>query len=214
MSALDFSEASLDRLREEVRSGLSDYRFRHIAEVERMIVRLGRLYLPDRLPMLRAAALLHDLTKELPTPEQEYLLQSGGILLSDADRLSPKLYHAWTAALRIPESYPYLASEELITAVRYHTTGRAGMTLPEMLLYLADFIDESRSFDDCVRLRAEFWDAEPEAMSPEARLLHLYRVLIHTVDATVAHLLRDGRPISVDSIEMRNDLIARVASAG
>lgn len=213
MSSFDFSDRALDRLRETVRAGLSEYRFRHIAEVERMIVRLGELYLPDELPMLRAAALLHDLTKELPTPEQEYLLASHGILLSESDRLSPKLYHAWTAALRIPEDYPHFAREDLVTAVRYHTTGRKGMTLPEMLLYLADFIDESRLFGDCVRLRAEFWDADPRAMSAAERITHLYRVLVHTVDATVAHLLADGRIVSVDSIEMRNDLLARLEAA-
>lgn len=210
MNPFDFSEISLHTLRESVKGGLSEYRFRHIAEVENMIVRLGRLYLPTELPRLRASALLHDFTKELSAQEHERILASHGILLTDADRLSPKLYHAVTAALTIPEVYPALADETVIRAVRYHTTGRADMTLFEMLLYLADYIDESRTFHDCVALRSYFWDACPEAMGETERLLHLYRTLIRSVDYTVESLLKEGAPISIDSIHMRNALIARL----
>ena len=211
MNHFDFSESSLDALRASIRSGLSEYRFRHIAEVESMIVRLGELYLPDEIPMLRAAALLHDFTKELPAEEHERILAEHGILIPEVCP-SQSLYHAVTAALLIPEHFPTLASDVLVSAVRYHTTGRAGMTMPEMLLYLADFIDESRTFDDCVLARRAFWDANPAAMSASERQKHLYRSLIDTVDRTVASLLRRASPISLDSIRMRNDLLTALKS--
>ena len=209
MPAYDFSDATLNALRESIRKDLSDYRFRHIAEVENMIVRLGELYLPDEIPMLRAAALLHDFTKELPREEHERILREHGILSTEAC-LSPSLYHAVTAALLIPERFPTLASETLVSAVRYHTTGRHGITTAEMLLYLADFIDESRTYDDCIRVRQAFWDADPASMNEADRLTHLYKILIETVDKTVLSLLRRASPISPDSIRMRNDLIARL----
>ena len=211
MPSFDFSEQALSALRRSVRDGLTEYRFRHIAEVERMIARLGALYLPSDLPRLRAAALLHDFTKELSAEEHEKILRSHGILLTDEDRLSPKLYHAVTAALTIPEAYPHLADDEIVRAVRYHTTGRAGITVFEMLLYLADYIDESRTFESCVQLRNAFWDAEPHRMDEEARMKHLLRVLVQSVDRTVSALVAEGSPISADSIEMRNDLLCRLA---
>lgn len=206
----DFSEASLDTLREEIREGLSEYRFRHIAEVERMIVRLGELYLPNDLPMLRAAALLHDLTKEFSNEKHEKILASHGILLTDADRLSPKLYHAVTASLLIPEEQPRFAHPSVVSAVRYHTEGHADMTLFSLLLYLADYIDESRTFPDCVALREYFWGSSPERMSDEERLAHLYATVIRSVDLTVTSLIGESVPISPRSIEMRNALIARL----
>ncbi|MBO5270655.1 MAG: bis(5'-nucleosyl)-tetraphosphatase (symmetrical) YqeK [Clostridia bacterium] len=208
---LDFSDAALYALQNEVRGDLSNYRFRHIAEVQNTILRLGRLYLPDLIPELRAAALLHDFTKEFSKEEHERIFASHGILLTPSERLSPKLYHARTAALLIPERFPHLASNRIVDAVRYHTTGREGMTLFEMLLYLADYIDDSRTFDDCVALRRAFWDASPASMDEDARLAHLYRILIRSADMTVRALLDEGAPISDDTIRMRNDLIARLA---
>ena len=209
---LDFSNTALYALQNEVRAGLSDYRFRHIAEVRNTILRLGRLYLPELSGELSAAALLHDFTKELSPLEHERIFDSHGILLTDAERLSPKLYHARTTALLIPERFPMFASRRLIDAVRYHTTGREGMTLFEMLLYLADYIDDSRTFDDCVSLRRMFWDADPEAMDESARLAHLYRTLIQSADFTVNALVHEGVPISADTVRMRNDLLARLSS--
>ena len=47
-------------------------------------------------------------------------------------------------------------AEELINAVRYHTTGRADMSICEKIIFLADYIDMSRKFDDCVKLRNYF----------------------------------------------------------
>ena len=171
-----FTKERLDTLRRSVGEGLSEYRYRHILEVERMIVRLGTVYLPDRIPELRAAALLHDFTKELSSAEHERILSSHGILLSESDRLSPKLYHAVTAAIRIPELFPELATADTVSAVRYHTTGRESMTLFEMLLYLADYIDESRTFSDCVALREFFFSKDLPALSEEERL-ELVRLL-------------------------------------
>ena len=210
MNTFDFSESALSALRDTVREGLSEYRFAHIAAVERMIVRLGALFLEDEIPMLRAAALLHDFTKELSETEHERIFASHGILLSDEDRLFPKLYHGVTASLLIPEVFPQFASDDLLRAVRYHTAGRAEITLPEMLLYLADYIAESRKYNDCVRLRAYFWLAKPETMTMGERTAHLYRTLIRSVNSTVYHLTENGEAISPDSIRMRNDLITRL----
>lgn len=203
----DFSKNALDALREEIKNGLSEYRFRHIEEVERMIARLGVLYLPTELPMLRAAALLHDVTKEFSNEKHEEILCSHGIIVTDADRLSPKLYHAVTAALLIPGKFACFAHPTLLSAVRYHTTGRADTTVFELLLYLADYIDESRTFDDCVALRRFFWSKEPEKMTEAERRAHLYDTVIRSVDLTVAALIKEGAPISPDSIYMRNRLI-------
>lgn len=84
------------------------------------------------------------------------------------------------------------------------------MTTFDLLLYLADYIDESRTFDDCVRLREHFWNAAPDTMDHRSRMLHLYETVILSCDYTVASLIKEGAPISPDTIHMRNDLIARL----
>ena len=204
---MKFEESALAELRAAVSGEMSEKRFRHTAEVEKMAARLGRLYAPDKVDVLRAAALLHDITKEYSAERQLQICYEQGIRISKQDILTPKTFHAKTAAALIPTLYPEFADDEVISAVRWHTTGRANMVLLEKIIYLADYIDESRTFPDCETLRDMFWDAKPEEMSHEARLAHLDRVLIRSFDMTLAALIGDGAPISEDTFSARNALI-------
>lgn len=202
-----FDEKQLAALRARVAASMSEKRFFHTAKVEEMAARLGALYLPNDIPMLRAAALLHDVTKEYSSEKQLQILSDFGIIVSKQDTLTPKTFHARTAALLIPVEYPEFADPALISAVRYHTTGRADMTLPEKLIYLADYIDESRTFPDCVTLREMFFGKNPEEMGREERLSHLDRVMIASFDMTISGLLEDGAIVSEDTVAARNFLL-------
>ena len=202
-----WGEAELDQLRKSVQAEMSPYRFVHTAAVETMVSRLCALYCPEKTYILRAAALLHDLTKEQKAPEQEALCARLGVELTPVDKMTPKTHHAKTAAALIPVKYPAFAHEEVISAVRYHTTGRADMTLGEKLLYLADYIDESRTFPDCVTLRTCFWEACPEALSYEDRLILLDDVILLSFNMTIRSLLVEDAPVAPDTMSSRNSLL-------
>lgn len=201
------TEEMLDDLRAHVAEGMSEKRFAHTAEVEKMVARLGALYLPEQIPMLRAAALLHDITKELSADEQCAILRAHGKSVTEFDRHAKKTLHARTAALLIPERYPAFADPDILFCVRWHTTGRTGMSLASKLVYLADYIDMSRTFPDCVTLRSFFFAAEPEKMDEAARLDHLRETLILSYDMTMRALIEEGKPLSVDTAHARNELI-------
>ena len=62
--SVDITDNALDALRQAVRSLMSEKRYAHTCAVERMVTRLCMLYCPAEIPELRAAALLHDITKE------------------------------------------------------------------------------------------------------------------------------------------------------
>ncbi len=189
----------LDTLRRDVQSEMSPYRFSHTAGVEKMAARLAALYCPEREGELRAAALLHDITKEYDNERQLAVMEKHGVVLRPDELESPKVWHGMTAALEIPHRYPTLATPELISAVRWHTTGRAGMTLTDAILYLADYIEEGRAFPDCVALRDMFFDAAPEKMEHAARLAHLGAVICRSLEMTVEELERSGSPICLDT---------------
>ncbi len=203
------TEDMLDALRESVEKNMSEKRFRHTAEVEKMIVRLGKLYAPEKIGELRAAALLHDITKEYSMDRQLLICAEHGLSVDVDDLRAPKTFHARTAAAMIPELYPNFACDTVLTAVRYHTTGREDMSICEKLLYLADYIDMSRTFADCVELRECFFEGHPEDMSDAERMTHLNNTLILSFDMTVRGLLADGSVISRDTIAARNYLVAR-----
>ena len=134
-----FSDAQIDALRERVRGSMSDYRFIHTAEVEKMAARIGELYAPDKLDILRAAALLHDVTKELTPDEQIEMLRVAGEDVATLELASHKTFHARTAVYAILRDHPEFADEELLATVRYHTTGRADMSICEKIIFLVYF---------------------------------------------------------------------------
>lgn len=207
------TEPMLDTLRENLRGTVSEKRYRHTVEVEKMAARLGALYAPEQVMLLRAAALLHDITKEFSLQTQLQTLKEFGIMTYYSDEISPKTLHARTAALLIPVQYPEFADPTVIEAVRWHTTGRAGMTLCEKLIYLADYIDMSRTFADCVELRDMFWGADPEGMDPQAREAHLRAVLLSSFDRTIRGLLEEGALISPETMLARNELVEETRRA-
>ena len=203
----NFSEEMLASLRESVKNEMGEKRYFHTLEVEKMAIRLGEIYAKDEIPMLRAAALLHDVTKERTTEEHIAICEGAGLLVLKAERKSPKMFHAKTAALVIPNKYPDFATEELINAVRYHTTGRADMTIEEKIIYLADYIDMSRTYEDCVALRNFFFDFDFENTSDEEKISHLNDTLIMSYNLTIKGLLEDNKHIDKTTFEARNYLI-------
>lgn len=203
----EITQQALQTLRERVTADMSPKRARHTLAVEQMAARLSLLYCPEQEQMLRVAALLHDVTKEWSVEQHVAFLKAHGVSVLPLDLAATKTLHARTAALLIPAQFPEYADPEILSAVRYHTTGREGMTLCEQIVYLADYIDDSRTFPDCVKLRSMFWDADPESMTQEQREVHLARVLVASFDMTVAGLLEDGAPISPDTFCARNSLI-------
>ena len=54
--------------------------------------------------------------------------------------------------------------EEIITAVRYHTTGRSNMTLLEKVIFIADFIGKERNYDGVEIMREKAFRSLDEAI--------------------------------------------------
>lgn len=203
----NFTEEMLDSLRIGVKNEMGEKRYNHTLEVEKMAARLGEIYAPSKIQMLRAAALLHDITKERSTDEHIAICESAGLNVSLAERKSPKMFHAKTGALVIPQKYPQFATPEVIEAVRHHTTGRANMTVEEKIIYLADYIDMSRTFEDCVKLREFFFDFDFENADQSDKEKHLDDTLIMSYDLTIRGLLEDRNHIDKTTFEARNFLI-------
>ena len=205
-----FTKQELEALRQRVAAEISPYRMAHTDGVVGEIASLAALYVPEMTEALCAAALLHDITKEYSNEEQLALLAEQGIALRPDEAAAPKIWHAITAPAVIARDYPRFATDAVLSAVRWHTTGRAGMTLCEALLYLADYIEAGRRFADCVALREAFWSAEPQKMDADARLSHLYCVLLRSFDFTLADVEKAGRQPCLDTLAARQDIANRL----
>ncbi len=196
----------LDTLRERVSLELSENRYSHTLGVEREIARLCEIYCPRKSMLLRAAALLHDITKEYSSEEHLEVMKSYGIDVSIYERESSKTYHSLTASLLIPDKYADYAEPELLHAVSVHTAGCADMTLSDKLLYLADYIEDTRTFEDCVSLRNFFYEG---LVRGEDKLKHLDLTLLLSFDMTLQDLIERGKTIFKSTVEARNSLLPK-----
>ena len=200
----------INDLREAISDKMSGFRLAHTLGVEKMAVRLGEIYCPEKIDHLRAAALLHDVTKELSVEAHTEIYNRFGLNPSAEYLDSPATLHSVTASLMIPEKYPMFADDEIISSVRYHTTGRVGMSMCEKIIYLADYIEENRKYEDCIALREEFFLAEPEKMSESEKITHLNRVILHSFDLTIADLEEKGKTVISDTRAAREAIIAEL----
>ncbi len=203
----------LDDIRDEVSKIISGRRFQHTLGVEREVAALCALYLPKRETEMRLAALLHDITKELSPAEHIALLDKYGVDVPESYKRNPKLFHALTGAHLAKEKFGAYIDEKTFLAILYHTTGRRGMTIEEKLLYLADYIEDTRTFDDCVRLRKYFYDSIALASTEAERADVLSKTLIYSFDMTVKALVIDGAEIDINTVDARNFLIEEMNKA-
>ena len=99
----------------------------------------------------RRAALLHDCTKKFDREQHLAVCRLYDIELDQEERQEEKLLHALTGAA--VARYEFGLTPEEVSAIRWHTTGRAGMTTLEKIIYLADYIEPNRDFCDLTELR-------------------------------------------------------------
>ena len=206
------TEAYIKELRGRVASVLSEKRMQHTLAVEKAALAIGRLFFDeesDELMLIRAAALLHDVTKELTDEEQLAILAEHSVIPLPEDLASIPTIHALTGALIIPERFPELADERLIDAVRYHTTGREGMSLIEKVIFLADYIDDTRTYPSCVALREEFFSSVSGETDEDGRLRCLDRAALSSMENTLSYLEGKNRVIHPLTLKARDDLKAR-----
>ena len=197
-------EKELSELRCKIGSYISGKRYKHTLSVEKEIADLCRIFKLNAQDTfdLRVAALLHDITKEKSTSEHISVCEDNSIPYSEAETESPKVLHAMTAIPIIQKDLPMYARNSILSPVRWHTTGRENMTLGEKLLYLADYIESTRDFPDCVHLREIFYSVDDPS-----DICHLNDVLILSFEMTIRNLLDERAQIHPQTVFSLNSLL-------
>ncbi len=98
------------------------------------------------------AGVVHDIAKEKPIPELIQICEDNNIPLTPVELANPVLIHA-PAGAAILKDYG-ICDTQIENAVRYHTVGRADMTLIEKIIYFADMTEPNRVYKEVEELRA------------------------------------------------------------
>lgn len=197
---MDFSSETVAAVRDAVSRRLSGARFAHTLRVEEEIARMAALLFPKRENEARLAALLHDVTKELSPEEQIALCAAEETPLSEEDISVTETLHEKSAPAMIRRDFPECAASEILSAVRYHATGRANMSTLEMAVFLADYIEPGRPYDSCREARALFW----ERASAHGALAALEETVFDVLGKTLIHLTEKKRFVDPETVAAFN----------
>lgn len=171
---------------------MSERRYNHCVNVANEAVRLAEKYGADP-EKAEIAGILHDITKEFDFDKQLQIIDSGDIILTDVQKQANKLWHAISGSVYIQKELG-ITDEDIINAIRYHTTGRAQMSTLEKVIFVADFTSAERDYPDVdvIRQKAE---------------ISLEEGMLYGIQFTLSRLLNREGYISEDAIDAYNEIL-------
>lgn len=178
--------------KEVLKENLTPKRYNHSLEVASEAKRLGAKYGCDENKAY-FAGLLHDITKNTPREKQLQMFSDFDIILTDIEASSEKLWHAISGAAYV-KNVLKINDDEIIEAIRCHTTAKADMSMLCKVLYLADFTSLDRDYDDVDVMR---------------RLVNesMHKALCYALSYTIVDLAQRNLPIHPDTLCAYNQVM-------
>ena len=175
----------MEQLEAVVISLLNPNRVQHVLGCRDTAVELAKHWGADVTDAARAG-ILHDITKAIDGPLQLTLCEAYGKILSDFSRRYPKTLHALTGSLVAERIFG--ENEAVVSAIAWHTTGKANMSLLEKIVYIADYIEPNRTIPGVEELRRLAFEDIDAALKLG-------------LEMTLEHLNRQGSEVSPESRE-------------
>ena len=180
-----WKQLPMEELEAVVISLLNPNRVAHVLGCRDTAVELAKRWGADVTDAARAG-ILHDITKAIDGPLQLTLCEAYGKILSDFSRRYPKTLHALTGSLVAQRIFG--ENENVVSAIEHHTTGKADMSLLEMIIYVADYMEPNRKFPGVEELR-------------HLAFTDIQAALKLGLEMTLEHLKNQGSEVSPESRE-------------
>ena len=182
----------LEEIREYLKNNLKPSRYGHTLGVVNTAIKLAEIYGEDK-SKAEIAALCHDVAKNMSNEELRKLIDNENIILSIDEENTQELWHSIIAPV-IARKVFGIEDEEVLNAMRWHTTGKENMTNLEKIVYLADLIEPSRKFDGIDEIR-------------EIAYKDLDLAMLKALTHTTIYLLKQGCAVDINSVKARNYLV-------
>lgn len=179
---------------EEIIKDIGENRFQHVLRVKDMAVKLAKINGVD-IKTAETAALFHDCGKIsdksiLLARAHEYSLE-----LDQYMEANHELIHAELGS-KIAELNYGIEDKDILNAIKYHTTGRANMTMLEKIIYMADYIEPERKFQGVEATR-------------DMAFKNIDKALFKALNDTIIFLIEKNWIIHIETIRARNYLILK-----
>ena len=175
----------------EAFSYLKSSRKNHSVRLAVMACALPAVCRPDERKIILAAS-LHDIAKNMPDTAPELV---GFTVKED---VPPPVVHQFAGAY-VAEHTLGVTDEEVLSAVRGHTSGKPNMTLLEKVIFLADLLEPGREFSGIEKLRALFYtDLEAcllKSLKHQIKYLKKLKGEIYPLTLQAYRFLKEGKKI-------------------
>jgi predicted HD superfamily hydrolase involved in NAD metabolism len=180
-----------DQALQLVKPQLTEHRYLHTIGVMETAIKLAEQYGAD-VKKAELAAIFHDYAKFRPKDEMKQIIveQSMPPILLE---YNSELWHAPVGAF-LAEKEAGITDSEVLDAIRYHTSGRIGMTLLDKIVYLADYIEPGRHFPGVDEVRAIVEE-------------DLDNALIQSMKNTIQFLMKKNQPVFPDTFNAYNSIV-------
>ena len=136
-------EICIRDLKKDLKKNMDESRYEHTLGVMYTSAALAMRYECD-LDKALLAGLMHDCAKCMPNAKKLKTAEKYGLEITDLEKKNPFMLHAKVGAVLAEKKYD-ITDEEVLGAIRWHTTGRPDMTLLEKIVYIADYIEPARN---------------------------------------------------------------------
>lgn len=193
----------LDKAKNWLSQHLSHERFEHsIGAHEKAVELAEKFHLPvEERERAAIAGLLHDTAKLMSPAELLEYCDQYHVPIEDVDRKTPQTLHPFVGAELVREAFN-IQDPDILNAIRYHTTGRAGMSRVEKIVYIADKIEGNTRNPLYIQKMTAPLDAR-NAWSLDLTMLYI-------LDSTIQFLMEKHQVIHPRTIEARNDFVTKL----
>lgn len=200
-------ESDILDLREQIKPYMSERRYLHTLGVERAVIRLGDILMPHMVSELRVAALLHDIAKDISKEEQLTLISTYYDHISDEDISTVPALHSFAGPPLIKRDFSKYALESILCAVRLHTLGAFGMSLFDEIVFLSDFIEDTREYPVCKAVAEFVYTGLSPKNTHQENLAVLHRAALMSIDHTIASVESRGQKVNSSALKTKEYLL-------
>ena len=187
----------LEIINNNLKRMLSQKRMNHSINVADCAVKLSEIYGYNK-EKAYIAGIVHDCAKCLNESEVNYYINKYKIQLDELEIGNLALSHSTIGAYIVKNEFN-IEDEEIVNAVKYHTTGKQDMTLIEKIIYMADLIEVDRDFPFVNELRELCFGKK------------LDEALLTSFNNTIKFVIDNEQIVHPRTVEARNYLMKQKA---
>lgn len=185
-----------EQIIEYLKEKLKKSRYEHSLSVRDTAIKMAKIYNAD-VKKAGTAGLVHDCAKYMSNGQILSIAEQNGMEVDEVARANPQLLHGSIAAV-IAKNIMGICDEDILSAVKYHTTGKKNMNILEKIVYISDYIEPLRDFPGVEELR-------------EKALTDLNGALLDAFNNTIKVVISRNQLLHLNTIQGRNYLIYKTS---